>query len=567
MVMDIIKNNDFMNEESLVHINLPEVGTITAPQGTTLLELSERYADKYPLPIMVAQINNELQDLTRKILYDCTVEFKDITDFNGYRTYQRGVLFMMIYAIKSILNKKTRVVVAHSVNKNYHCELPDFEGEITDDLLLKVTDVMKSTAEKNMPIERISLPMEKALKLAEEFGLDDKIKLLHYRHSHTVSFYKLDWLYNYFTDEMPPTTGRLNKFKLVKRGKGFILQFPDASLGYQLDEDIPENRISEIFKESNQWARIMKADTVAALNDTICLHGSKSIIQVAEGLQEKKIAQLADQIHTEGKRIVFIAGPSSSGKTTFASRLGIQLRVNGMIPHVISLDNYYISRDICPRDEFGKLDLESIDAIDTAQICTDLKQLLEGNDVPIPSFDFIAGRREYKGNSIKLSHRDVLIIEGIHGLNLRICEGINPGDTFKIFISALTQINIDDHNRITTTDTRLLRRIVRDSQFRGYSAAQTIDIWPSVMRGETKYIYPNQSRADAFYNSALVYEMAILKQYAVPLLYGINPEQPEYTEARRLIKFLDPFLGISSENVPPNSILREFIGGGMFAGH
>jgi len=264
------------------------------------------------------------------------------------------------------------------------------------------------------------------------------------------------------------------------------------------------------------------------------------------------------------KRIVLIAGPTSSGKTSFAHRLGVQLRVNGAMPHIMSLDNYYVNRDECPRDEFGNFDFETIRAIDVAQITKDLQALLNGEEVHIPTFNFLTGRREYKGNIMKLQPRDVLVMEGIHGLNDLTSEGISTSDKYKIFISALTQVNVDDHNRIPTTDTRLLRRIVRDFRTRGSTAANTISMWPSVLRGEAKYIFPWQEQADTFYNSALVYEMSVLKQYAEPLLFGISQTEPEYTEARRLIKFLSSFLSIPSESIPPNSILREFIGGSSF---
>jgi uridine kinase len=350
----------------------------------------------------------------------------------------------------------------------------------------------------------------------------------------------------------------------VKRTRGFMLQFPDAAHNYQFVELAPENRLSEVFAESNRWARIMKTDVVGALNDKICQSGSGGIIRVAEALHEKKIAQLADQIMQEHRSIVFIAGPSSSGKTTFAARLGVQLNVCGAIPHVISLDNYYLNREDCPKDEFGNYDFETIDAIDTAQIVSDLKNLLDGQTVEIPTFNFYTGRREYKGKFLKLSSDDVLILEGIHGLNDKICGDVPRSEQFKIFISALTQINVDDHNRIPTTDARLMRRMVRDFLFRGASASKTLDMWPRVLHGEIKYIYPCQHHADAFFNSALVYEMSVLKQYAEPLLFGIQTDDTQYTEARRLIKFLSSFLGIPGETIPTNSILREFVGGSCF---
>ncbi|MCL2217624.1 MAG: nucleoside kinase [Defluviitaleaceae bacterium] len=547
-----------------ISVNILGVGEVQVTKGTSLFEISELHCAK-DRPALVAKVDNELQDLGRAVLYDATVEFLDITDPQGYRTYQRGVAFLMVYAAKAILGKTTRVVVAHSINKNYFCELPEIPGEVTDELLEQIENVMRETVAKNLPVEKRTLPKEHALRICEELGLHDKISLLKYRHNTNYSFYKLDWMYNYFYGEMVPRTGRLDQFKLIKRKRGFMLQFPDATQNYEFVELAPENRLSEVFAESNQWARIMKADTVGALNDKICQDGSGEIIRVAEALHEKKIALLADQIMQEHRPIVLIAGPSSSGKTTFAARLGVQLRVNGAIPHIIGLDNYYLNRDECPRDENGDYDFETINAIDTAQITKDLTALLAGETVEIPTFNFFSGRREYKGNFIELSPKDVLILEGIHGLNERVSADVPRADKFKIFISALTQINIDDHNRIPTTDARLIRRIVRDSLFRGASAAVTINMWPSVLRGEVKYIYPCQDLADAFFNSALVYEMCVLKQYAEPLLFDIKPNAPQYSEARRLIRFMSSFLGVPSETIPPNSILREFVGGSSFS--
>ncbi|MCL2500433.1 MAG: nucleoside kinase [Defluviitaleaceae bacterium] len=535
----------------------------SVPRGTTLLALSAQYAHLRKYTILAAKVDNELQDLSRKLLYDATVEFLDITDPNGFRTYQRSATMLLVYAAKSVLGRKTRVVVAHSINKNYFCEIPGHE--ITDELLSKIEAVMHDAVKANFPIVKYTLPKEEALKIADGLGLDDKIRLLKYRHNLTVSFYKFDWMYDYLYGEMTPNTGCLDRFKLSRRSHGFMLQFPNIGLDYAFADISKEGKVSQIFMEAGQWARILKADTVGALNDKLCTAGSGEIIRITEALHEKKIALLADQIMQEHRPIVLIAGPSSSGKTTFAARLGIQLKVNGAVPHTIGLDNYYLDREDCPRDADGNYDFETIDAIDTAQINKDLQALLSGERVQIPTFNFLTGKREYKGRFLALSPKDVLILEGIHGLNERVSEEVPASDKFRIFISAMTQINIDDHNRIPTTDTRLVRRLVRDFQYRGASAATTIGMWPSVLRGETKYIFPHQEQADAFFNSALVYEMCVLKQYAEPLLFNLEPNVPQYTEARRLIKFLSTFLGIPSEHIPPNSILREFIGGSCFS--
>ncbi|MCL2841282.1 MAG: nucleoside kinase [Defluviitaleaceae bacterium] len=549
----------------MINVNIQGVGQVEVEKGLTLFEISEKYAHTRSRPALVAKVDNELQDLGRLLLYDATVEFLDITDTQGFRTYQRGVTFLMIYAAKAVLGKKTRVVVAHSINKNYGCEFPEIPGEVTEETLEKIEAVMREVVAKDLPIEKQVIPKETALRICEELGLNDKISLFKYRHNMTYSFYKLDWMFNYFYGEMVPRTGRLDQFKLVKRKRGFMLQFPDAAQNYQFVELMPENQLSEVFAESNQWMRIMKADTVGALNDKLCQEGCGEVIRVVEALQEKKIVLLADQVMRENRHLVLISGPSSSGKTTFATRLGIQLRAAGAIPHVISLDNYYLNREDCPRDENGDYDFETIKAIDTKQINKDLMAMLAGETVEIPTFNFFTGRREYKGNIKKLTEKDVLILEGIHGLNERISSDVPRGNKFKIFISALTQINIDDHNRIPTTDARLIRRMVRDNLFRGASAATTISMWPSVQRGEVKYIYPCQDLADAFFNSALVYEMCVLKQYAEPLLFAIKPNAPQYTEARRLIRFLSSFLSVPSETIPQNSILREFVGGSCFS--
>ena len=549
----------------MINVNITGVGQVEVEKGITLFEISEKYAHARTRPALVAKVNNELQDLGRQVLYDAQVEFLDITDPQGFRAYQRGVTFLMVYAAKAVLGKKTRVVVAHSINKNYCCEFPEIPGEVTEETLGQIEAVMREAVAKNLPIEKHSIPKETAYHICEELGLHDKNTLHKYRHNMTFSFYKLDWMFNYFYGEMVPRTGRLDQFKLVKRKRGFMLQFPDAAHNYQFVELAPENRLSEVFAESNQWMRIMKTDTVGALNDKLCQDGCGEVIRVAEALHEKKIALLADQILGDNRHVVLIAGPSSSGKTTFATRLGVQLRAAGAIPHVISLDNYYLNREDCPRDENGDYDFETINAIDTAQINKDLMAMLAGEAVEIPTFNFFTGRREYKGNVKKLSEKDVLILEGIHGLNERVGTDVPRSDKFKIFISALTQINIDDHNRIPTADARLIRRMVRDNLFRGASAATTISMWPSVQRGEVKYIYPCQDLADTFFNSAVVYEMCVLKQYAEPLLFAIKPDAPQFAEARRLIKFLSSFLSVPSETIPQNSILREFVGGSCFS--
>ena len=555
-----------------IKINIKGHGLREVEASTSLQDLSQELP--FTRPILLAKVDNELKELHVPLLFDCEVEFLDISNAHAYQVYQRSVSFLMVCAAKRVFEKRgvktadTRVVIAHSINKNYYCELPELKEAITDELLSEIEIIMLEMVQRAIPIEKFSLPLEMGLRIAKDMGMDDKVELLKYRRTSSVNFYRMDGFYDYFYGQMVPNTKVLQSFKLIRRSKGFLLQFPAASHDYELTEAAPNTKISEVFEESSQWARVLKIDTVGSLNNKLCNSGVGEVIRLAEGLHEKKIANLADQIMQDNKRIVLIAGPTSSGKTTFAARLSVQLRVNGVQPYVISLDNYYVNREHTPKDEDGNYDFETIKAIDVAQINKDLKALLKGETVQLPSYNFLTGQREYKGHYLTLKPKDVLIMEGIHGLNEAIGEGVSRKDSFRIFISALTQLNIDDHNRIPTRDTRLVRRIVRDFQFRGYSADRTIDMWPSVMRGEGKYIFPFQEEADAFFNSALVYEMCVLKQFAEPLLFGIANSQSSYTEAKRLIKFLDGFLGASSEFVPVNSILREFVGGSCFAhGH
>lgn len=526
---------------------------------TNLLELSKNYNMQYP--ILLANVNNRLKSLS-EFLYpenDYRVEFLDITNMNGYRVYQRSIVFIMIYAIKKLHGEKQRVIIEHSINKNYYCEIP--EREITDEFLSELSAEMNSIVKSDLPIEKLSLPIETAMTIMKRFGADEPFR---YNYNSNVSLYKLDWYYDYFYGPMLPSTGYVKDIVLHKKLNGFVIQFPAFDKPYELDEIKSNDKISKIFIESSQWLKILNLSTVNSLNQIISQGNDQQLIHISEALHEKNIAGIADMIHTSGKNIVLIDGPTSSGKTTFAKRLCIQLRVNGLTPHVISIDDYFLNREDSPRDEFGKPNFECVEALDIKQLNNDLTDLLSGKTVQIPRFNFFTGHRESSGRFIKLNPGDVLVMEGIHGLNEVLTQSVPKHFKFKIFISALTQLNINDHNRIGTTDTRLIRRIVRDNQFRGFKAKMTIDMWSSVGRGENKYIFPYQEEADVFFNSALLYELSVLKEFAKPLLVEIKDNEQEYTEAHRLIRFLDSFIGINSEHIPRNSLLREFIGGGCF---
>ncbi|MBN2221667.1 MAG: nucleoside kinase, partial [Vallitaleaceae bacterium] len=414
-------------------------------------------------------------------------------------------------------------------------------------------------------INKMTVTTNKAIRIFKEQGMDDKVQLLNYRSVSNTNLYELEGFYDYYFGYMVPNTACLKNFDLFLHDQGIMIQYASKEEPNRVADFHPDMKLFETQKETANWANIMEVTTVGELNDLISMGNINDLMLVAEALMEKKIASIADQIiEQKDKKFVFIAGPSSSGKTTFAHRLAIQLKAHGMKPQTISVDNYFVNREMTPKDEQGEYDFECLEAIDVQQFNQDMTELLAGKPVDIPVFNFVSGKREYKKAPICLDEKSLLIIEGIHGLNDELSYSLPAKNKFKIYISALTQLNLDFHNRIPTTDGRLIRRIVRDYQYRGASALRTLKMWPSVRRGEEKYIFPFQEDADVMFNSSLIYEIAVLKQYAVPLLYSVPKDLPEYLEAKRLIKFLEYILGITSEQIPQNSLLREFVGGSCF---
>jgi len=530
-------------------------------EGTTLGKIAAMVDGVHPY--LLAKIGHDILELHRKVTRDCEMDFLDLTSSQGYRVYQRTAVFVMIKAAREVLGRNTRVVVEHSINKNYYCEIMEDGFVLTEDILAKIKKKMDEIVKDDMEIVKESFLLEEGIHIAKEMHLHDKVQLLAYRTASSVNFYRLGWFYDYFYGPMATRTGILTKFDLVMQDGGFMLIFPSQKDPSQLSELKSVVKLTQVFKESNNWARILKIDTVGALNDKIC-HGQQGeVIRVNEALHEKSVVKMADDIHRMGCNVVLIAGPSSSGKTTFAQRLCVQLRVNGLKPHAISLDDYYVDRDKTPLDKFGKPDFESLYSIDVDKFNEDLQELLAGGTIQLPKYNFLTGKREYKGHFLSLSPESVLVIEGLHGLNPELTRKISDGAKYKIFISALTQLNMDDHNRIPAADTRKIRRIVRDSQFRGFDARRTLELWPDVVRGESENIFPFQDEADIIFNSALIYELCVLKAYAMPQLFAIEKSAPEYLEAARLLKFLDCFMVIVEKEVPNNSLLREFIGGGV----
>ncbi len=535
---------------------------IELTKSTSLLELSKKFQSYFSNEIILAKVNNRLSDLS-EIIYsenDCRIEFLDISNPNGYRTYQRSVVFLLIYAIKLLCGEKTRVIIEHSINKNYYCEIDSVP--VTPNLLRQIEKKMYEVIDQNIPIQKLSVPIDSALTIMKRFcDNDSRFK---YNRNSNLNLYKLNWYYDYYYGPMLPSTGYIKKFFLHTKLNGFVVQFPLFNKPYEFEEIQPNEKVSQVFLEYSHWLKILNLQTLSSLNEIICKGKSKELIYLSEALHENKIVNIATKICESNKKIILIGGPTSSGKTTFAHRLSLQLRVNGKKPHIISIDDYFLNRDDSPLDENGEHDFERLEALNVKQLNDDLVNLLNGKIVELPRYNFVSGLSERSNRFIKLNDDDILIMEGIHGLNEKLTASIPKDYKFKIFVSALAQLNIDDHNRISTTDTRLVRRIVRDNQFRNFDAKSTINIWRTVLRGENNYIFPYQEEADMFFNSALVYEMSALKQFALPLLFDISADNSEYTEANRLIRFMNSFLTVNTKYIPQNSILREFIGGSCF---
>lgn len=537
--------------------------TYDYPQGITLENISKDFQKHSESLIVAAKVNNNLRELHNPVFKDSSIEFVDISSGIGQRIYHRSISFVFIRAAMELL-EGCEVSVEHSLSKGLYCEIT-YDTPIDKDIVAAIEDRMRSIIEKNEEFIKKKIPTEEAKEIFKKYGMVEKERLLNYRKNNTINIYSLGWLRNYFYGYMVPNTSYIKDFKLKFYAPGVIIQFPSAQNPHYIPEFKKQDKLSAILNEAKEWGNILDVAYVANLNDLIVKDEYQELIRIAEALHEKKVAEIADMITTENKRLVTIAGPSSSGKTTFAQRLMIQLKVNGLNPISISIDDYFVNRDRTPLDDEGKYDFEALEAVDVELFNKDLSDLIAGKEIELPTFNFVKGEREYRGNKLQIDGDQPIIIEGIHGLNEKLTKAISTDKKFKIYISALTQLNIDKHNRIPTTDTRLLRRIVRDSKYRGHSAKTTLDLWKSVRRGEERNIFPYQESADIMFNSALVYELAVLKKYAQPLLLEIGEDEPEYVEAKRLLKFLNYFKTIRDDNyVLQTSILKEFIGGSCF---
>jgi Uridine kinase len=536
------------------------------PKDTSLLKISKDFQKDYKEQIILAFVNNRLRELFKLVKNDCEIRFVTTADDAGAKTYVRGLILLMLKAFYSEFGSENvnKVSVEYSVGNGLFC---DYEGKVplTKEKLEAVKLKMQQLVGKDIPFMKRSIGTDDAMELFHQYHMYDKEKLFRYRRVSKANIYSLDGFEDYFYGYMPPSSSFVKYFDLIGYDDGFMLLLPNKKKPTVVEKFVPQIKLYETLKESNHWAKMLNIPNVGALNDVIAQGKMNDLIFVQEALQEKKISDIASTIKNAGnKKFIMIAGPSSSGKTTFSHRLSIQLKAHGLKPYPIAVDNYFVDREQTPKDENGEYNFESLQAIDLEQFNKDMTDLLNGKTVDIPNFNFVTGKREYKGNYMTLGQDEILVIEGIHGLNDALSYSLPRESKYKIYISALTQLNIDEHNRIPTTDGRLIRRMVRDARTRGASAQKTISMWASVRRGEDENIFPFQEDADVMFNSALIYELAVLKQYAEPILFGIDRNSEEYVEAKRLLKFLDYFIGTPSEAIPQNSILKEFVGGSCF---
>jgi len=539
--------------------------TCEFPLGTTLGEIAKKLSVDSKRPILGAFVNHRPKPLDYELVKPCLIEFIDYSYRDGQRMYLRTLSFILYASVRNLW-PDSRLVIDHAISKGYFCELEGLNKTFTEEDVWLIGDEMRSIIKQNIPIERKMILTETAVTLLETNGLLRKAELYrNYGRLYAPMFYLGDHV-NFFYGHMLTSTGCIQNFGIEKYYDGILLRFPIPANTNELEPAIKQDKLFGIFREHKKWAGILKVEDIPRLNAVTKAGRYGNLIKISEALHEKKIGEIATAItnRREKVNIVLVAGPSSSGKTTFSRRLGIQLAVNGLHAIEISVDDFFVNRELTPTDEQGNYDFESLQAIDVPYFNDFLLRLTAGEEVEIPRFNFLLGQRALSGKKLKMEEDNILIIEGIHGLNPDLTPLIDPEKTYRIFVSALTQISIDEHTYIPTTDNRLLRRIIRDSKYRGYDAGTTIHRWPSVRRGEEKHIFPYQENADFMFNSALIYELAVIKKYASPLLKQVKENTPEYSEAVRLLIFNSYFEPIPEEEIPPTSVLREFLGGSSF---
>ncbi|WP_337559009.1 nucleoside kinase [Phocaeicola plebeius] len=537
------------------------------PEGSSLLDIYNGFNLAMPYGPVSAKVNNKVESLDFRVYYNKDIEFLDITSSSGMRTYVRSLFFILVKAVEELYPQGS-ISLEHPISKGYFCKL-HIDRTIGLDDVQRIKQKMQEIIAADIPYTRTECHTEKVVRLFEERGMPDKARLLDTYGQLYSYYYQLGDTVDCYYSSLVPSTGYIHLFDIVKYYDGLLLRIPNRENPTKLEEVVKQEKMLEVFQEYHRWNQILGISTVGDLN-VACNEGhATDLINVSEALQEKKIAQIADEIthrNQDGKRVklVLISGPSSSGKTTFSKRLSIQLMTNGLKPYPISLDDYFVNRNDTPLDENGKHDFESLYAVDLPFFEEQLTTLLNGGEVELPRYNFTTGKREMSGKKLRIDEHMILIIEGIHALNPALTPHIPNENKYKVYVSALTTILLDNHNYIPTTDNRLLRRIIRDYKYRSYSAEETIARWPSVRAGEEKWIFPYQENADAMFNSALLFELAVLKDYVEPVLRKVPNRCPEYSEAHRLLRFLNYFVSVQDKELPPTSLLREFLGGSSF---
>ena len=539
---------------------------IQVEENSTYEKVIEPYQCKDGKLITAVSADGKIQELFKKVNKSCEIKFFTLKDDVGFKTYVRTATMLFLKAVFDVYGCQAAAQcrMEYAIGHGYYLSA---EGAfpVGEESAKKLLERMKELQASKITFMKRTCPIDKAMEIFERQGMKDKVKLFQYRRTSSVNVYECDGYYDYFYGYMMPDTSYVKWFDLISYEKGFMLLLPTRRTSDRVKEFAERRKLFETLRQSDEWGRQVGIETVGDLNEHICKGTLGEIILIQEAMQERKIAEIARDIVSHGNvKFVMIAGPSSSGKTSLSHRLSIQLKTLGKTPHPIAMDNYFVNREDTPLDENGDYDFECLGAMDVEKFNSDMLRLLDGEKVEMPSFNFKIGKREYHGDVMQLGPEDILVIEGIHGLNPKMSYALPDESKYKIYVSALTSINVDAHNRIATTDGRLLRRLVRDAKTRGADAKRTIQMWSNVRKGEENNIFPFQEEANAIMNSALIYELAVLKQYAEPLLFKVPKDTTEYYEAKRLLKFLDYFLNVSSEDIPNNSICREFVGGSCF---
>lgn len=551
--------------DKMIKVSFRGVETKEYPKGTTLLEISEYFQSYYRFPILIAKVNNNIAELSDQVYKNCDIDFYDRSMTVGNTIYGRSLEFVLVLAVKRIFGKEVEVVIEHSVDKGFYCAIDAVS--LNTEKIKQLEDEMHHIEKENLIFTKLSVSRLEAIDFFKKRKQMDKAKVLKYISNTYINLYRIDDCYDYFYGEMAYSTKVIDNFKLTYLSEhGFVVSYPDiyspeGTLDYIHHKDIFEKHL-----EYTQWGKSLGICNAAELNEVVSKGEYNHLIRVCEAYYNRQLSEIADQIDKQKDtlKLILIAGPSSSGKTTTSRKLETYLRSKGLHTHPISIDDYFIDRDDMKKDANGEYDFESIGAVDIELFNQHLLKLMDGEKVLIPEFNFALGKKEYKKRWLQLKENDIIIVEGLHALNETLTMSIDRKNKYKIYISPLTQLNIDNHNRIHTSDTRRIRRIVRDNKFRGYSAADTLNMWKKIRQGEEKWIFPFQDDADYIVNSAFIYEIGVLKTYAEPLLFSVEETDPTYPEALRLINFLRNFLPIPSEDIPQDSILREFIGGSCF---